>query len=109
MTDHAPGSRIELDGRRVVVDLSDVDRDRLATMAARSGVSRPELVLGWIRRGLLDPARDGRAWDSPADHGPQQARDVEADRGARRARDVEVARQADDAFRGLLGGPDRTG
>ncbi|MFI6427413.1 hypothetical protein [Promicromonospora sp. NPDC050880] len=120
MTDHAPGSRVELDGRRVVVDLSDADRDRLTTMAARSGVSGPELVLGWIRRGLLGPARDGRARDWPADLGAQQARDVEADRGARRAhdveaergarraRDVDVARQADEAFRGLLGGPDHT-
>lgn len=97
MTDRAPCSRVELDGRRVVVDLSHVDGDRLTTMAARSGVAGAELVLGWIRRGLLDgPARDTRAWDGPVD------------RGARLAQDVEVARQAEDAFRDLFGSPDRT-
>ncbi|WP_020013256.1 hypothetical protein [Promicromonospora sukumoe] len=96
MTDRAPCSRVELDGRRVVVDLSGADADRLGTMAARSGVAGPELVLGWIRRGLLDgPAQDMRAWDGPVD------------RGARQARDVEVARTAEEAFRGLFGSPDR--
>ena len=97
MTDRGSCTRVELDGRRVVVDLSDADRDQLTTMAARSGTSGPQLVLGWIRRGLLDgPARDPRTWDGPVD------------RGARLARDVEVARQADEVFGDLFSSPDRS-
>ncbi|MFD6447432.1 hypothetical protein ACFWEJ_20155 [Promicromonospora sp. NPDC060204] len=97
MTTRGSCSRVEVDGRRVVVDLSDADGDLLTTTAARSGVPAPQLVLGWIRRGLLDgPARDPRAWDGPVD------------RSARLARDVEVARQAEEAFGDLFGSPDRT-
>ncbi|MFD7311263.1 hypothetical protein [Promicromonospora sp. NPDC059942] len=97
MTTRGSCSRVEVDGRRVVVDLSDADGDQLTTMAARSGTSGPQLVLGWILCGLLDgPARDPRAWDGPVD------------RSARLTRDVEVARQAEEAFGDLFGSPDRT-
>lgn len=92
MTDRGSCSHIELDGRRIVVDLSDGDLERLTAMAHRRGVDGSRLVLEWIRRGILS----NRIWAEPDDR--QALPD-------RTARDVEVARQSEDLFRGLLGGP----
>jgi hypothetical protein len=92
MTHRGSCSRAELDGRRVVVDLSDADLARLTAVVARRGVDAPQLVLGWIRRGMLGT----RLWAEPAD---------DPDRAARMARDVETARQSEELFRDLLDGP----
>ena len=89
MMEHGSCSHVELDRRRIVVDLSDGDLERLTAIAHRRGIDGPRLVLEWIRRGILS----NRIW---------------ADRQAlpdRTARDAEVARQSEDLFRDLLGGP----
>jgi hypothetical protein len=93
MTDRGSCSRAELDGRRIVVDLSDADLARLTAIAARRGVDGPQLVLGWIRRGMLS----NRIWAGP---------DGEPERAGRIARDVETARRSEELFRDLLDGPD---
>ncbi|WP_369371566.1 hypothetical protein AB1046_22835 [Promicromonospora sp. Populi] len=90
MTDRGSCSRAELDGRRIVVDLSDADLAQLTATAARRGVDGSMLVLGWIRGGLLSNS----AWDGPGD------------RADRIARDVAVARRSEDLFRDLLSDPD---
>ena len=92
MTEHGSCSHVELDGRRIVVDLSDGDLERLTAIARRRGIDGPRLVLEWIRRGMLS----NRIWDEPGE------RRVRPDRAAR---DVEVARQSEDLFRDLLGDP----
>ena len=92
MTDRGSCSRVELDGRRIVVDLSDADLAQLTATATRRGVDGPTLVLGWIRGGLLSNS----AWDGPGD------------RTDRITRDVAVARRSDDLFQDLLGDPDRS-
>jgi hypothetical protein len=92
MTERGSCSHVELDGRRIVVDLSDGDLDRLTAIAHRRGIDGPRLVLEWIRRGLLS----NRSWAEPGE------RRALPDRAAR---DVEVARQSEDLFRDLLGGP----
>jgi hypothetical protein len=92
MTDRSSCSHVELDGRRIVVELSDGDLGRLTEIAHRRGIDGPRLVLGWIRRGLLS----NRSWAEPGE------RRVPPDRVAR---DVEVARQSEDLFRDLLGSP----
>lgn len=92
MTDRGSCSHVELDGRRIVIDLSDGDLERLAAIARRRGVDGSRLVLEWIRRGLLS----NRIWAEPDD------RRTPPDRTAR---DVEVARQTEDLFRDLLDGP----
>lgn len=105
MTDRGSCSRAEIDGRRVVVDLSDADLARLTAIAARRSVEGPQLVLGWIRRGMLG----NRLWAVPATEpatAPATAPATEsADRAARLARDVETARRSEDLFRDLLDGP----
>jgi len=93
MTGRGSCSRAELDGRRVVVDLSDADLARLAAIAARRGVDGPQLVLSWIRRGMLS----NRIWAGPAD-APEHP--------GRLARDVETARRSEQLFGGLLDGRD---
>ncbi|MEU4361932.1 hypothetical protein [Promicromonospora sp. NPDC023987] len=95
MTDHSC-SRVELDGRRIVVDLSDADLARLTATAHRRGVDGARLVLGWIRRGVSD------TWTRPGE--PFSAAN-------RMDRDVEVARNAEELFGGVLGesGSDRSG
>ena len=98
MTDRGSCSRIELDGRRIVVELSDADVARLTAVTARRGADGSELVLGWIRRGLLS---DG-AWAEPGDRPDRSAR------GDQVTRDVEVAQRHDELFRDLLGDPDRS-
>ncbi len=98
MTDRGSCSRVELDGRRIVVDLSDADLARLTAAEARRGIDGSELVLGWIRRGLLS---DG-AWAEPT------GRDDRTVRGDRVMRDVEVAQRSDELFKDLLGDPDRS-
>lgn len=98
MTDRGSCSRVELDGRRIVVELSDADVARLTATEARRGVDGSELVLGWIRRGLVT---DG-AW------GEQRGRDDRTTRSDRVTRDVEVAQRSDELFRDLLGDPDRS-
>jgi hypothetical protein len=90
MTDRGPCSRVGLDGRRIVVDLSDADLERLTAIAHRRGVDAPRLVLEWIRRGMLS----NRIWAEP---GEPPARPE------RVARDVEIARQVEDLFGDLLG------
>jgi hypothetical protein len=92
MTDRGSCSHVELDGRRIVVDLSDGDLARLTAIAHRRGIDGPRLVLEWIRRGL----QSNHVWAEPGD------RQASPDRAAR---DIEVARQSEDLFRGLLGGP----
>jgi hypothetical protein len=92
MTDHGSCSHVELDGRRIVVDLSDGDLERLTVIAHRRGIDGPRLVLEWIRRGMLS----NRIWAEPGE------RRAPSDRVAR---DVEVARQSEDLFRDLLGSP----
>jgi hypothetical protein len=87
MTDRGSCTRVRLDGRRVVVDLSDADLERLTAIAARRDVDGPQLVLGWIRRGMLS----NRIWAQPSD------------RPDRVDRDVDVAQQSDALFRDLLG------
>lgn len=86
MTDRGPCSRVELDGRRVVIDLSDADLAQLARIGAKRYAGGADLVLGWIRRGLYG---DG-AWAELSG------------RPDRLARDIEVARQADELFGDLL-------
>ena len=88
MTDRSC-SRVELDGRRVVIDLSDADLAQLARIAAKRRIDALELVLGWIRRGLYGEG----AWAELSG------------RPDRIARDVEVARQADELFGNLLADP----
>lgn len=92
MTESGSCSHVELDGHRIVVDLSDGDLERLTATAHRRGIDGPRLVLEWIRRGILSD----RIWAEP-DH-----RQALPDRAAR---DVEVARQSEDLFRDLLRGP----
>jgi hypothetical protein len=92
MTDRGSCSHVELDGRRIVVDLSDGDLERLTAIAHRRGVDGSRLVLEWIRRGILSD----RIWAEPGE------RRALPDRVAR---DVEVARQSEDLFRDLLGSP----
>jgi hypothetical protein len=92
MTDRGSCSHVELDGRRIVVDLSDGDLARLTAIAHRRGIDGPRLVLEWIRRGMLS----NRIWAEPGE------RRVPPDRVAR---DVEVARQSEDLFRDLLDRP----
>lgn len=87
MTDGGSCSRVELDGRRVVIDLSDADLAQLTRIEARRHHGAADLVLGWIRRGLYGEG----AWAELSG------------RPDRIARDVEVARQADDLFGDLLG------
>lgn len=92
MTERGPCSHAELDGRRIVVDLSDGDLERLTAIAHRRGIDGARLVLEWIRRGMLSNR-------------------VRAEPGERRvppgrvARDVEVARWAEDLFGDLLDRP----
>lgn len=92
MTDRGSCSHAELDGRRIVVELSDDDLDQLTAIAHRRGIDGPRLVLEWIRRGMLS----NRVWAEPGE------RRVPPDRVAR---DVEVARRSEDLFRDLLRGP----
>ena len=92
MTDDGSWSHVELHGRRIVVDLSDGDLERLTAIARRRSIDGPQLVLEWIRRGMLS----NRIWAEPGE------RHVPSDRAAR---DVEVARQSEDLFRDLLKGP----
>jgi hypothetical protein len=92
MTARGSCSHVELDGRRIVVDLSDGDLERLTAIAHRRGVDGSRLVLEWIRRGMLG----NRVWAE------QDERQALPDRAAR---DVEVARQSEDLFRDLLRGP----
>jgi len=92
MTERGSCSHVELDGRRIVVELSDGDLERLTATAHRRGIDSPQLVLEWIRRGLLS----NRIWAEPGE------RHVPPDRVAR---DVEVARRSEELFRDLLGGP----
>ncbi|MDR7381949.1 hypothetical protein [Promicromonospora iranensis] len=87
MTDRGPCSQVELDGRRVVIDLSDADLAQLARITTRRRACAPDLVLDWIRRGLYGEG----AWAELSG------------RSDRMARDVEVARQTDELFGGLLG------
>jgi hypothetical protein len=87
MTDRSSCSQVELDGRRVVIDLSDADLAQLARIATRRCACASDLVLGWIRRGLYGEG----AWAELSG------------RSERIARDVEVARQTDELFGGLLG------
>ncbi|MFC8796806.1 hypothetical protein ACFT2C_03660 [Promicromonospora sp. NPDC057138] len=94
MTDRGPCSRVELDGRRVVIDLSDADHARLTAIAVWRGLDGPQLVLGWIHRGILSNHIQAASTDLP-------------DRAARLARDVEVARQSDELFGDLLSENDR--
>lgn len=93
MTDRGSCSRVELDGRRIVVDLSDGDLARLTAIAARRCVDAPQLVLGWIRRGMLG----NRIWAGPDDR---------PDRAERATQDAEIAQRSDDLFRNLLDIPD---
>ena len=93
MTDRGTCSHVELDGCRIVVDLSHGDLERLTAIAHRRGIDGPRLVLEWIRRGLLS----NRSWAEPGE------RRALPDRAAR---DVEVARQSEDLFRDLLGPAD---
>lgn len=88
MTDRGSCSQVELDGQRVVIDLSDADLAQLTRIEAKRRIGAADLVLGWIRRGLYG---DG-AWAELSG------------RPDRVARDVEVARQADELFRDLLDG-----
>lgn len=88
MTDHGR-SRVELGERRIVVDLSDADLEQLTSLAARRHANAPDLVLGWIRRGLVGTGR----WE-------------ECDRTDQVAHDVEVARRSESLFRDLLGESD---
>ena len=92
MTDRGSCTRVELDGRRVVIDLSDADLAQLARIQAKRYAGGADLVLGWIRRGLYGEG----AWAEISG------------RPDRLARDIEVARQADELFGDLLGddGPD---
>jgi hypothetical protein len=92
MTYRGACSHVELDGHRIVVDLTDGDLARLTAIAHRCGIDGPRLVLGWIRRGMLS----NRSWAAPDEQR------VPPDRVAR---DVEVARQSEDLFRDLLGSP----
>lgn len=92
MTERGSRSHVELDGRRIVVDLSDGDLERLTAIAHRRGIDGPRLVLGWIRRGMLS----NRSWAEPDEQR------VPPDRVAQ---DVEVAQQSEDIFRDLLGSP----
>lgn len=92
MTARGSCSHAELDGRRIVVDLSDGDLARLSSIAQRRDIDGPQLVLEWIRRGLLS----NRSWAEPGErHTPPD----------RAVRDVEVGRQSEDLFRDLLRGP----
>ncbi|MFD6139169.1 hypothetical protein [Promicromonospora sp. NPDC060271] len=92
MTDRGSCSHVELDGRRIVVELPDADLARLTAAAHRRGIDGPRLVLEWIRRGLLSD----RGWAEPGE------RHALPDRVAR---DAEVAWQSEDLFRDLLRGP----
>jgi hypothetical protein len=92
MTDRGSCSRVELDGRRIVVDLSDGDLERLTAVAHRRGVDAHRLVLEWIRRGMLG----NRSWAEPGQPSV---------RPERVACDVEVARHVEDLFGDLLGDP----
>jgi hypothetical protein len=94
MNDRGSCSRVTLDGRRIVVDLSDADLTRLDAIGTRRGVDGAELVLEWIRRGLGARDRNGPS-DRPS-------------RPERVARDVEVARQAEELFGDLLGDHDHS-
>lgn len=93
MTDRS-GSRVELDGRRIVVELSDADLARLTATAHRRDVDCPRLVLEWIRRGVSD------TWTRPGE--PFSAAN-------RMGRDVEVARNAEELFGDMLGDRDGSG
>ena len=95
MTERGSCSHAELDGRRIVIELSDGDLEQLTAIAHRRGIDGPRLVLEWIRRGMLS----NRVWTEPGE------RRVPSDRDDRVARDVEVARQSEDLFRDLLRGP----
>jgi hypothetical protein len=95
MTDDGSRSHVELHRRRIVVELSDDDLEQLTAIAHRRGIDGPRLVLEWIRRGMLS----NRVWAEPGE------RHIRSDRNGRAARDVEVARQSEDLFRDLLGGP----
>ncbi|GAA4692830.1 hypothetical protein APR04_002158 [Promicromonospora umidemergens] len=94
MTDHSC-SRVELDGRRIVVELSDADLARLTATVHRRGVDGPRLVLEWIRRGV-----SGDTWARPGE--PFSAAN-------RMDRDVEVARNTERLFGGVLGDSDHSG
>jgi hypothetical protein len=95
MTDRGSCSRVELDGRRIVVDLSDADLAQLTATAARRGLDGSALVLGWIQHGLVN----SRPWDAARDRAGR------TDQTDRMARDIDVARQTDELFRDLLGDP----
>ncbi|MFD2796705.1 hypothetical protein ACFS27_24305 [Promicromonospora vindobonensis] len=95
MADRNACSRVELDGRRIVVDLSDADLARLTATALGRGVDGTRLVHEWIRRGL----RGDDAW-APPDERPGRANRVD-----RVNRDIEVAQQSESLFTDLLGGP----
>ena len=93
MTDRVSCTQVELDGHRIVVELSDPDLQQLARIEAKRRGGASDLVLGWIRNGRYGPG----AWAELSG------------RPDRLARDIEVARQADELFRDLLGdddGPD---
>ena len=94
MTDHSC-SRVELDGRRIVIDLSDADLARFTATVHRRGVDGPRLVLEWIRRGVSSDT-----WARPG--GPFSAAN-------RMDRDVEVARNAERLFGGVLGDSGHSG
>ena len=98
MTDRGSCSRVELDGRRIVVDLSDADLAQLLATAARRGLDGSALVLGWIQYGLVG----SRPWEAPRSRADRVARDAPV------TRDVDVARESDELFRDLLGRRDDT-
>lgn len=97
MTDRGSCTQVELDGHRIVVELSDPDLQQLARIGTKRRAGASDLVLGWIRNGLYGHG----AWAELSG------------RPDRLARDIEVARQSDELFGGLLedllgddGGPD---
>ncbi|WP_454853435.1 hypothetical protein [Promicromonospora soli] len=93
MTDRGSCSQVELDGRRVVIDLSDTDLAQLSRIQAKRYAGGADLVLGWIRRGLYGEG----AWAELSGRPDPD----------RLARDIEVAQQADDLFGDLLSEDDR--
>jgi hypothetical protein len=95
MADRTACSRVELDGHRIVVDLSDADLARLIATVHRRGVDGPRLVLEWIRRGMSSDT-----WATP---------DEPFSRANRVDRDVHVARNTEELFGGVLGDSDHSG